>query len=145
MPWDKAVKMTAAAVMSLVALVAAVIALLMALWQRKALSALRQQLKTLATTLKHIDDLQKDQPLASVTNRFSAHLNDAEKNQQESHQELKAKLQENNAVKPQGQADKYRYAVALAAQGQSVDSIAEVLNMAPAEVEQVMQLARVKR
>jgi len=137
--------MTAAAVISIAALAGAGIALLVILLQGRTLRILVQQVKNLEVTLQQMDKGQGDEPAASVAHRFSAHLNDAEKNQQKNLQELKEKLQEKNAVKPQGQADKYRYAVALAAQGQNVDSIAQALNMAPAEVEQVMQLARVKR
>ncbi|MBD1400448.1 hypothetical protein [Pelovirga terrestris] len=137
--------MTAAAMISAAALVGAVIALLMTLWQRRTLRVLRQQLQDMEATVSEIAEVLKDRPLASATSGFSAHLSDAEKNQHQNRQELKEKLQENNAAKSQGQADKYRYAVALAAQGQNVDSIAQALNMAPAEVEQVMQLSRVKR
>lgn len=137
--------MTAATMISVAALAGAGIALLLILLQRKTLRKLVQQVKHLEEKLLHTEKLEEDPPAASVVNRFSAHLNAAEKTQQQSQQELKEKLQENNALKPQGQADKYRYAVALAAQGQNVDSIAQALNMAPAEVEQVMQLARVKR
>lgn len=131
--------MTVAVVMSATALVGVGIALIAILFQRKTQRTLAQQLENLETRL------QEDKSLAPLTNRFSAYLQDAEKTQQKSQQELKEKLQESSTVKPQGQADKYRYAVALAAQGQSVDSIAQALNMGPAEVEQVMQLARVKR
>lgn len=137
--------MTAAVMISVAALVGAFIAVGMTLLQRRMLSTVRQQLQTMEKSVQEITELLKNRPLASATSGFSAHLSDAEKHQHLSQQELKAKLQENNAAKPQGQADKYRYAVALAAQGQNVDSIAQALNMAPAEVEQVMQLSRVKR
>lgn len=137
--------MTAVATISVAALAGVGLLLLVTLLQRRTLSALQQQVKGLETRLLQIAESQTDRLLASATSGFSAHLNEAEKTQHQSHQELKEKLKENNAVKPQGQTDKYRYAVALAAQGQSVDSIAQALNMAPAEVEQVMLLAQVKR
>ena len=137
--------MTVAAMISLAALVGAMIAVVMTLSQRRTLSAVRQQMQVMETTVQEIAELLEERPLASATSGFSAHLNDAEKHQHQSHQQLKEKLQENNAAKPQGQADKSRYAVALATQGQDIDSIAQALNMAPAEVEQVMQLSRVKR
>ncbi len=145
MRWEKVSRVTVAAMISAAALVGAVIAVLMTLLHRRTLRALRLQLKGTETKVQEIAELLKDRPLASATSGFSARLNDVEKNLDQSHQQLKEKLQENNAAKPQGQADKYRYAVALAAQGQNVDSIAQALNMAPAEVEQVMQLSRVKR
>lgn len=131
--------MTTAVVMSAMALIGAGIAMIATLFQRQNLRTLAQQVKDLETKLS------EHKSVAPVMSSFSAHLHDAETTQQKSHQELKEKLQESNRVKPQVQADKYRYAVALAAQGQSVDSIAQALNMAPAEVEQVVQLARVKR
>jgi hypothetical protein len=130
---------------SVAALAGVGIMLLVTLLQRRTLSALQQQLTALETRLLQIAESQPDRPLAPVSSGFSAHLNEAEKTQHQNHQELTEKLKENKAVKPPGQTDKYRYAVALAAQGQSVDSIAQALNMAPAEVEQVMLLAQVKR
>lgn len=42
-------------------------------------------------------------------------------------------------------ADKYRYVAALAGQGVDAEGIAAALQMAPAEVEQLMQLARLKK
>ncbi|MBW6508761.1 MAG: hypothetical protein K0A94_04355 [Desulfuromonadales bacterium] len=135
--------MTAAVAMSAMSLVGAGIALIAILFQRKTLRRLAQQIKDLETNL--IESLQELKSVAPVMSSFSAHLHDAETIQQKSHQELKEKLQANNAVQPQMQADKYRYAVALAAQGQSVDNIAQALNMASAEVEQVVLLAQVKR
>jgi hypothetical protein len=137
--------MTAAAMISVAALAGVGIVLLVTLLQRRTLSALQQQVKGLEARLLQLAEPQTNRPLASATSGFSAHLKEAEKTQHQSHQELKEKLKENNAVKTQWQTDKYRYAVALAAQGQSVDSIAQALNMAPAEVEQVMLLAQVKR
>ncbi len=137
--------MTAAAMISVGAVVVAISAVLMTLLQRRTLNAARQQLKGLETRVQEMAELLKNRPLASAISGFSAHLNDAEKHQHQSQQQLKEKLQQSNAAKTQGQADKYRYAVALATQGQNVDSIAQALNMAPAEVEQVMQLSRVKR
>jgi len=131
--------MTATVLISTTALVVAGIALIGILFQRRTLRTLAQQVQNLE------GQLQEDKLTAPVTSRFSAHLSDAEKEQQKNEQELKEKLHANSPVKPQGQADRYRYAVALAAQGQGVDTIAQALNMAPTEVEQVIQLARVKR
>jgi hypothetical protein len=131
--------MTATVLISTTSLVVAGLALIGLLLQRRTLRTLAQQVKNLEL------QLEEDKSVAPVTSSFSAHLSDAEKAQQKNQQELKEKLHANSPVKPQGQADKYRYAVALAAQGQGVDTIARALNMAPAEVEQVMQLARVKR
>lgn len=45
---------------------------------------------------------------------------------------------------PVSGADKYRYVAALAGQGVDAAGIAAALQMAPAEVEQLMQLARLK-
>ena len=43
------------------------------------------------------------------------------------------------------QADKYRYVASLANQGVDAAGIASVLQMSPAEVEQLMRLARLKK
>ncbi len=130
--------MTVSVAISLLALIVAMFTLTAHLRQRTVIYRLTRQVENLETQLPgQISAVKAEAPVAS---RFSAHLHDAEKDQQKTREEFQGK----GAVKPQVQADKYRYAVALAAQGQNVDSIAQALNMAPAEVEQVMQLARVK-
>lgn len=45
---------------------------------------------------------------------------------------------------PVSGADKYRYVAALAEQGVDAEGIAAALQMAPAEVEQLLQLSRLK-
>ncbi len=130
--------MTIAVAASVLALFVATVALVVVLRQRKVIHGLIHQIETLKTTLREQrHEVKSEMPLA---NRFSAHLRDAEESQLNNQMDARR----NRSVKPQAQADRYRYAVALAAQGQNVDSIAQALNMAPAEVEQVMQLARVK-
>lgn len=131
--------MIAPVAISIAALIVAALALLALLAQRKTLRTLAQQVNDLTTTW------QERPPAVPETGRFSAHLADVEKNQQQRQDKLKEKFEESSAVKPQLQTDKYRYAVALAAQGQNADSIAQALNMAATEVEQVLRLAQVKR
>ncbi|MCF6265581.1 MAG: hypothetical protein L3J57_03425 [Desulfuromusa sp.] len=46
---------------------------------------------------------------------------------------------------PQSSAEKYRYVAALANQGVDAKEIAAALQMAPIEVEQLLQLAQLKR
>ena len=45
---------------------------------------------------------------------------------------------------PHGSSEKYRYVASLADQGVNADEIAVALQMAPAEVEQLLQLSRLK-
>ena len=46
---------------------------------------------------------------------------------------------------PRGSSEKYRYVASLAGQGVDAKEIAAALQMAPAEVEQLMQLSRLKQ
>ena len=46
---------------------------------------------------------------------------------------------------PHGSSEKYRYVASLAAQGINAEGIAAALQMAPAEVEQLLQLSRLKQ
>ena len=119
--------MTTALIIALIALVVASIALIIAVRQLRMGRRLAQQ----------IELLQQQRPKTSettaVTTGFSAHLSSAEK------------VQDKTEGRPVAQADKYRYAAALADQGYSAEGIAKALNMAPTEVEQIMRLARIKR
>ncbi len=127
MPWVGADKMTTAVIIAISALGIAVIALVVSAWQYRSGRKLVQQLELVKQKLT-----EKEQA-APVTASFSAHLSSAEK------------VQDKVKDRPVAQAEKYRYAVALADQGYTVEGIAKALKMAPAEVEQVMQLARIKR
>ncbi|MFO7578000.1 MAG: hypothetical protein R6W66_09770 [Pelovirga sp.] len=112
------------------ALVVALAALLTALLQTLRGRRLERRLEALQ---EQLDKRQSDIAAAPPPRNFSAHLSSAEKSQFPA------------AGKPLAQAEKYRYAAALAAQGQGVEGIAAALQMAPAEVEQVMRLARLQR
>ena len=119
--------MTTAVIIAISALGIAVIALVVSARQYRSGRKLAQQLELVKQKL-----MEKEQP-APVPTSFSAHLSSAEK------------VQDKVEDRPVVQAEKYRYAVALADQGYTVEGIANALKMAPAEVEQVMQLARIKR
>ena len=119
--------MTTAVIIALSALVLAVIALVVSAWQYRSGRKLAQQLEMVT------QKLMEKEHVVPVTTSFSAHLSSAEK------------VQDQVEDRPAAQAEKYRYAVALADQGYTVEGIANALKMAPTEVEQVMQLARIKR
>lgn len=112
------------------ALVMALAALLTALLQTTRGRRLERQLRALQ---EQLDSRHSATAAAQPRQNFSAHLSSAEKSQFPA------------AGKPVAQAEKYRYAAALAAQGHGVEGIATALQMAPAEVEQVMRLAHLHR
>ncbi|MFO7765985.1 MAG: hypothetical protein R6V33_06105 [Pelovirga sp.] len=119
--------MTTAVTIAVTALGVAAIALVVSLCQYRSGRKLAQQLELVR---QQLTESEPGEPQAAS---FSEHLTCAEK------------VQDKVASRPVAQAEKYRYAVALADQGYTVEGIAGALKMAPTEVEQVMQLARIKR
>lgn len=107
----------------------AVLALLLSLWLLKTVRKLKRELRQLQNTAT----VQREpEPRAS----FSASLNRAERTE-------RATVPAAPRVIPQ--ADRYQYIEALAAQGLDAGKIAAALQMAAAEVEQLLQLARLKQ
>lgn len=119
--------LTLTLVVALIALILAAIALVVAGWQYRSGRRLAQQLELLQQQLAQKPETE------SAKAAFSVHLSNAEK------------VQDKTEDKPVAQAERYRYAAALADQGHSAADIAKALNMAPTEVEQIMRLARIKR
>jgi Flp pilus assembly protein TadB len=111
-------------------LVVALAALLTALLQTTRGRRLERRVQALQ---EQLDNRQSVTAAAPPPRNFSAHLSSAEQSQFPA------------AGKPVAQAEKYRYAAALAAQGHGVAGIATALQMAPAEVAQVMRLAHLQR
>ncbi len=104
----------------------ALLALLLSLWLLKTVRQLKRELRQ----LQNVATVQREpEPSAS----FSASLNRAER----------ATVPAAPRVIPQ--ADRYQYVEALATQGLDAGKIAAALQMAPAEVEQLLQLARLKQ
>ena len=108
----------------------ALLALLIGLLQSR-------QLRRLRTELDELRGLLKDQPTpeAEVPVSFSTNLEQAEREQ----------LQAAQPMMPRNAAEKYRYVASLAEQGLNAAGIAAALQMPPAEVEQLLQLARLKQ
>lgn len=105
----------------------ALVALLLSARQAVVMRALRGEIAQLRAQLEE-HDVSKE-PKAN----FSASLNQAERK---------------TLVSAEGAAlhgDKYRYVASLADQGIDAKGIAAALQMAPAEVEQLIQLARLKQ
>lgn len=96
-----------------------------------------RKLRRLQTELAELRGLVKDQQAAGseVPVSFSTNLEQAEREQ----------LQAAQPVMPRNAAEKYRYVASLAEQGLDAAGIAAALQMPPAEVEQLLQLARLKQ
>ena len=108
----------------------AVLALLLGFWQLLVSRRLRRE----------IDELRNQQEVATASETkvpisFSTSLDHAEKDQ----------LQATQPVMPRNSAEKYRYVGSLAQQGLDAKGIAEALQMPTAEVEQLLQLAKLKQ
>ena len=108
------------------ALVLATVTLVLVLGLRRSCIRLQEQMTDLAGK---VDALGSGNSGAATQQRFSAQLKVAEQ------------TQDTVQSKPMAQADKYRYAVALAAQGYTPQGIADALQMSRTEVEQIMQLS----
>jgi len=108
----------------------ALLALLLCFWQ---LLTSRRLSRELAELRKQLDE--KADPAAAVPISFSTSLDSAERDQ----------LQSTQPAMPRNSAEKYRYVGALAEQGLDAKGIADALQMPTAEVEQLLQLAKLKQ
>ncbi|MBN1958808.1 MAG: hypothetical protein JXQ81_06045 [Desulfuromonadales bacterium] len=106
----------------------ALVALLLSARQAVVVRKLKREITQLRAQLEEEHDVPKEPKV-----NFSASLNQAERK---------------TLVSAEGAAahgDKYRYVASLADQGIDAKGIAAALQMAPAEVEQLIQLARLKQ
>jgi len=110
-------------------LVAAVagLALLLGLWQLQVSHKLRREVNELRRQLE-----TRPVPGGAKTN-FSASLDQVERQQPVARAEQRSST------------EKYRYVASMAAEGMDARGIAAALQLAPAEVEQLLQLARLKQ
>jgi hypothetical protein len=108
----------------------ALLALLLGLWQLQVTRRLRREIGELRKQL--VDPPVTDD---SAPVNFSTSLDSAERQQ----------LQSTPVAAPRNSADKYRFVGALADQGLDADGIAEALQMPTAEVEQLLQLAKLRQ
>lgn len=102
------------------------LALLLGLWQLRISRRLGRELRDLQQRLLETEAKQEQQP------SFSNSLNWVEREQK-------------TVAAPHSSSDKYRYVASLADQGVNAEGIATALQMAPAEVEQLLRLARLKQ
>lgn len=104
----------------------ALLALLLGFWQLRVSRKLGRELRELQQQLLEIGTKQ-EQKLS-----FSNSLDQVEREQK--------------AVEvPRSSSEKYRYVASLASQGVNAKGIAAALQMAPAEVEQLLQLVQLKQ
>jgi len=103
------------------------LALLLVFWQQRAVRRLRRELTQLRAELTARADAEPAEKQS-----FSASLSQAERQRPI------------DGDVPRSSTEKYRYVAALAAQGMGVEAIATALQLAPAEVEQLMSLASLK-
>lgn len=109
----------------------ALLALLLCCWQMQATRGLRRELEQLRGRLQAPP---ADAPEARVPISFSTNLDTAEREQ----------LRSAPSAMPRNSAEKYRYVGSLAQQGLDARGIAEALQMPTTEVEQLLQLAKLK-
>ncbi|MEA3544549.1 MAG: hypothetical protein U9R69_04935 [Thermodesulfobacteriota bacterium] len=102
------------------------LALLLGLWQLRIVKKLTRELRELRQQLLEAEVKQKQKP------SFSNHLDRVEREQK-------------TVEAPRSSSEKYRYIASLADQGMDAKGIAAALQMAPLEVEQLLQLTRLKR
>ena len=107
----------------------AVLALLLAFWQMGVSRRLGRELGLLRQQLEKVETPPVEPP--SKPN-FSHHLDQVERQQQE-------------IEPPRVTSEKYQYVASLAGQGFDAEGIATALQMAPAEVEQLLKLAQLKQ
>ncbi len=105
----------------------ACLALALCLWQLAGSRKIKRELRALRRQLE--EQGMNTAPVAA----FGASLHQVEQNQTAA------------AAGAGGHADKYRYVAALAEQGVDAQGIAAALQMAPAEVGQLLRLARIKQ
>lgn len=108
----------------------ALLALLLGFWQLRVTRRLRRELDELRSRIAVAPEPEMTVPIS-----FSTSLDSAERDQ----------LQAAQPVMPRNSAEKYRYVASLAEQGLNARGIAEALQMPPAEVEQLLQLAKLKQ
>ncbi len=108
----------------------ALLALLMSCWQLQVSRRLRREIDELRRRLAETPEPQQTVPIS-----FSTSLDSAERDQ----------LQAAQPAMPRNSAEKYRYVGALADQGLDARGIADALQMPTAEVEQLLQLAKLKK
>jgi DNA-binding NarL/FixJ family response regulator len=104
----------------------ALLALLLGFWQLRISGKLGRELSELRQQLSAIEVTRKQ------NTSFSNSLDQVEREQK-------------TAEVPRSSSERYRYVASLAAQGVDSRGIAAALQMAPAEVEQLLQLARLKQ
>ena len=105
-------------------------ALLLVFWQQLQLRRLRREVARLQAQLDGLPAAA-----APTATDFSTSLDAAERQQ----------LQTSAAPVPRNSAEKYRYVGSLAEQGLDAAGIAAALQMPTAEVEQLLQLAKLKQ
>ncbi len=104
----------------------ALLALLIGLWQGRMLRRLGCEVCDLRQKLAELEGRQEHKP------SFSNRLDQVEQAR-------------NNGELPRSRSEKYRYVASLATQGIDTKGIATALQMAPAEVEQLLQLSQLKQ
>ena len=107
----------------------ALAALVLVLWQAWQIRRLRLELDEIRR------QLEQPRPEKTAPTRFSTNLERAEKEQ----------LQSSPPNIPRNPTEKYRYISSLAEQGMAAEGIAAALQMPRAEVEQLLQLAKLKQ
>ena len=106
------------------------LALLLACWQLLAARKLRREIIALRS---QVTEKLPDESTAAVN--FSTSLDTIERQQ----------LRDKQPTPPRNSAEKYRYIGSLAEQGLDAKGIAAALQMPPAEVEQLLRLAKLKQ
>jgi DNA-binding NarL/FixJ family response regulator len=104
----------------------ALLALLIGFWQLRVSGKMGRELVKLRRELLERETQQELKP------SFSNSLDQVEREQK-------------TAGIPRSSSEKYRYVASLAGQGVNAQEIAVALQMAPAEVEQLLKLVRVKK
>jgi len=104
----------------------AILSLMMSFWQMRVSRRLSRELTKLHQQLPKQQEDSTDKP------NFSHHLKRVEREQQV-------------VDVPRSLPDKYQYVASLAHQGFDAQGIAAALQMAPAEVEQLLKLAQLKQ
>ena len=104
----------------------ALLALLLTFWQLQRSVKQGREISRLRQELQDLELKQEPKP------SFSTNLDQIEREQK-------------TVGVPQSRADKYRYVASLADQGIDAQGIAAALQMAPIEVEQLLQLSQLKQ
>ncbi len=107
----------------------ALLALFLSLWQLRLIKGLGCDLRAVKRELAKKNVATNVEPTPS----FATNLDQVEREQQKA------------VSLPRNTSEKYRYVAALAEQGVDASGIATALHLAPAEVEQLLKLARLKQ